>query len=162
MRGLALYSVLSIKVVPPISGGASCSSQNRQYHCCGVHKQTRGTAIPSLTHTGTHTDYVEQCASPVTESYSCTKSEGRFTCQGEPFIQRGEAPPRGSQSGFDVLRHASSGSLCINGEYSVSTVIFREGSGCTDGSGLVGARVVTRPPVCIIPPILISPTLARV
>ena len=146
-------SVPSIKVIPPISGGSSCSSQNRQYHCCGLHKQTRGSAIPSLTHTGTQTDYVEQCASPVTESYSCTgstESGCRFIFQGEPSIRSVEAPPRGSQSGLDALWHASK-SLCINGEYSVFTVLFREGSGCNDGCGRIGTRVVTHPPVCIPP-----------
>lgn len=48
----------------------STSSVEAQYICCNVHQPSGWTPDPSSVHTGSQTDFVEQCAPPVTQRHS--------------------------------------------------------------------------------------------
>ncbi len=69
----ALGRVSLSETFPPATQGSSCPGEDGQYDHSGVHKSPGGLALTSITHAGTQTDPVEQCASLVVEGNACPR-----------------------------------------------------------------------------------------
>ncbi len=100
------------------------------------------------------TNFVEQCASPVTESHSCPRSEelwSRPTLQEQSSLWRMETPSRGGQSHLGALRLPQCGSAYFRGKHTVPHVLLPEGSGCSTGDRCSSTRVASQAALCISP-----------
>lgn len=104
------------------------------------------TALPTVVHSGTQTDIVERCSSPVRESDACPR-DSEFGCR--PLVQRKspfrrvEAAPSCSESDLARVRSCCSGPVCISSH---------------DQNALLGVQQVplyTFPPLALIPSTLL-------
>lgn len=116
-----------------------------------LYQQARWTTVPSVAHTGSQTDSVEQCASPVFESHSCprsTEQRCRLTLQRQFSLRRIETSPRGIQSDLGTLWLPRSRFVCLEVEQSVPHVLSLKPGG-TNGDRCACTRVATGSALCI-------------
>lgn len=108
----AISSVSNAKTFSAVSPGASRAGEDRQYDHSSLYQLSGRSALPTVVHSGTQTDIVERCSSPVRESDACPR-DSEFGCralvQRKSPLHRVEAAPSCSESDLDRIQSCGSG-----------------------------------------------------
>nr|XP_054595475.1 uncharacterized protein LOC129162961 [Nothobranchius furzeri] len=134
------------EALPAFSVRPSCPSENRQHHDCGIYKPPGGAALHAVTHTGTQTDPMVQQASPLNQSHprpGCSESGGGSVVQRDTPVRGLETASSSGGTDLDPVRHSRSGSFCLQGECSVSSVLLPARPRRSTRRGRAGARLAT-------------------